>query len=160
MARYKPGRRTARRDDRSPSRVRLAVELLEDRTLFSASPYLPPSHLLYNPSGLLSDPAPGEPLDIALTYLNQHAADLGLTPADLRDAIVTDQYTDTDTGNTHIYLRQSFNNLEVAYADIGIHLNSQGAVYSVAGGFVPGLNSTVSPATANFTGAIAHNTPL
>src|SRR5262245_52314740 len=104
-----------------PPKVRLLAELLEDRTLlssgqglvqFDGTPYLPPTHMLLNPSGLLSGPTEGQPLDIALGYLNAHAADLGLTPADLQSPEVTNQYTDADTSITHIYLRQTVNDLE------------------------------------------------
>ncbi len=126
---------------RRQARPRLYVELLEDRSLLSGSPYLPPSHMLSNPNGLLTGPTQGDPLDIAVNYLGTNASAFGLAPADLREAIVTDRYTDADTGITHIYLRQSFNGLEVANANIGVHLNAQGQVISAGGGFVSGLSN-------------------
>src|SRR5215470_1476036 len=109
----------------SARRFRPFVENLEARVVLTA-PYLPPSHMLVNPTGLLTGPAQGQPLDIALDYLDAHAADFGLTAADLTDPAVTDQYTDSDTGITHIYLRQRVNGLEVAYADLDVSLTSAG----------------------------------
>src|SRR5262249_19236415 len=65
--------------------------------------------------------------------------DFGLTPADLNDPVVTSQYTDDDTGITHLYLRQRVNGLEVAYADLDVSLTAQGEVIAAGGGFVAGL---------------------
>src|SRR5258707_9756348 len=90
-------------------RARLLLEILEDRTLLNGDPYLPPVYMLTNPTGLLSGPAAGQPLDIARTYLSDHAADFGLSPDDLSDSVVTSQYSDDDTGITHVYLRQRVN---------------------------------------------------
>jgi hypothetical protein len=122
------------------------LETLEARNLLNASPYLPPSYLLTNPTGLLSGPADGQPLDVALGFLNDHAADLGLTPADLSNPIVTSQYTDADSGTTHIYLRQQVNGLEVQYADLAVSLDAQNEVIAAGGGFVPGLAAQLTGA--------------
>src|SRR5262249_46191991 len=97
-----------------------------------------------NPTGLLSGPAEGQPLDIARHYLTDHAAGFGLSPGDLTDSVVTSQYTDDDTGITHVYLRQRVNGLEVQYADIDVSLTSHGAVIAAGGGYVPGLTSKLT----------------
>ena len=53
--------------------------------------------------------------------------------------IVTDQYTDDDTGLTHIYLRQRANGLPVDNTSININIAAT-VEYSVsAAAFVPGL---------------------
>jgi extracellular elastinolytic metalloproteinase len=121
-----------------PEFTRLFVEPLESRDVFSAT-YLPPSHMLVNPTGLLTPPQAGDPLDIALSYVVAHAADLGLSPDDVADPLVTSRYTDADTGITHVYLRQQVNGLEVAYADLAVGVDARGEVISAGGGFVPGL---------------------
>src|SRR5262245_35398969 len=138
-----------------PRRVRarslaLLLERLEDRTLLSGTPYLPPTYMLINRAGLLSGPAQGQPLDIAMSYLTAHAASLGMTPADLQNPVVTDQYRDPDTGITHIYLRQTVDDLEVQYAELNIHLTAGGEVIAAGGGFVPALSSWLAahPASA------------
>jgi extracellular elastinolytic metalloproteinase len=120
-------------------RGRPLLEVLEDRTLLSGDPYLPPSVMLTNPTGLLSGPAPGQPLDVARQFLVAHAADFGLRPSDLNDPVVTAQYADADTGLTHVYLRQRVNGLEVQYADMDVTLTAQNEVVAAGGGFVPGL---------------------
>src|SRR5688572_10166415 len=74
--------------------ARAAFEALEVRALLSAGitdehghtaeiVHLPPQYSLLNPDGCLSAPAPGKPLDVALRYLADHAAEWGATPADL-----------------------------------------------------------------------------
>src|SRR5262249_15251398 len=110
--------------------------------------------MLVNPTGLLSEPAPGQPLDIALNYLTAHSSDFGLTPPDLTDPVVTSQYTDDDTGITHLYLRQRVNGLEVAYADIVVSLTAQGEVVAAGGGFVAGLADKVPIVISPPIGAI------
>ena len=93
--------------------VRSIVELLEGRVLLnaqvvpaSASTYLPPEVSLIQPGSLLSGPTQGVPLDVAKDYLLANASTLGLSPRDITQALVTDQYTDTATDVTHIYLRR------------------------------------------------------
>jgi hypothetical protein len=63
-------------------------------------------------------------------------------------AQVTDQYTDPDTGTTHIYLRQVHNGLEVANANLNINLTSDNRVINVGSGFVPGLTGRVDASIA------------
>src|SRR5436190_20314913 len=124
MRRSRSSQRPHRVKNTPDFKARLSVEVLEERTLLNGDPYLPPSYLLTNPTGLLSGPAEGQPLDIARTYLTDHAADFGLAPDDLSDSAVTSQYTDDDTGITHVYLRQHVHGLEGQYADIGVSLTS------------------------------------
>lgn len=103
------------------------------------SNWLPPQHRLADWRGFLSDPAAGDPLDIALAFLNAHAQDLGLTSADLAGAVVTDRYADADTGTTHMYLGQTVNGLRVADVAININVTADGRVINVGSDFVPGL---------------------
>src|SRR5438477_13132468 len=69
--------------------------------------YQPPDYTLENLRGFLSGPKDGDKLSVARTFLAAHANELHVTPDDLAGAIVTDQYTDADTGITHIYMRQT-----------------------------------------------------
>jgi len=121
---------------------------LEDRTLPSVSTYLPPSFFFVNQNIAAVDPnlRSQSPMDRALTYLNLHAADFGLTTADLADAIVSSQYTDGDSGTTHIYLQQSVNGLEVAGACLNISVLANGTIFTAGGGFVIGLQSRLASA--------------
>src|SRR5262245_40188269 len=109
-ARPAAGRRAAR-----PAQPRCLphLERLEDRSLPSGADalanYVPPRQSLWQPGGYLTGPSPDSPLAIAQNYLAAHAGELGLSPADVAGARVTDQYTDRDSGVTHLYLRQTFN---------------------------------------------------
>jgi extracellular elastinolytic metalloproteinase len=131
-------RATRERQCRAQRFRRLFVENLEIRWVLNAA-YLPPTQFLFSQSGPLTPPAEGAPLDIALSYLQAHAGDLGLAENDLRDPLVTDDYTDADTGLTHIYLRQRVNDLEVDSANFNITVDASGEIVTVGGGFVRGL---------------------
>src|SRR5262245_31056207 len=115
-------------------RARPWLEILEDRTLLSAPAYLPPSYMLSNPEGLLSNPTPGSVVNLSLDFLRDHAGSFQLQPADLIDAEITDSYTDVDTGISHVYLRQRVNGLEVEFADLSVHVNARGQVIAASGG--------------------------
>jgi hypothetical protein len=142
---------------RSARRFRpLLHEALEIRNLLTANPlYLPPQFHLFEQGGYLTPPASGDPLAIALDYLNSHAGDLGLMPSDLRDVKVTSAYVSAGTGVTNIYLRQTVSGLEVMYADLGIHVTPQGEVINVGGGFVPGLNAQLDADLLSLTPTIS-----
>ena len=126
----------------------LRLELMEERTLLSIAaptlPVLPPQHEAENLGGYLTGPSAEDPLAIAKEYLTLHASQLGLTAADVSHAVVTDRYQDSDTGVTHIYLRQEYRGLEVSNADFAINVTADGRLINVAGGFVPGLSDTPS----------------
>jgi len=87
---------------------------------------------------------PQSTLDLALSFLNENAVTLGLGNNDLLDPYVTSQYSDSDTGISHIYLRQKVNGLQVADADFGIGIAADGAVISAGGGFVRDLSATLA----------------
>ena len=124
---------------------RLLHEALEVRTVLDAAPFeLPPQYYLTNPDGFLTGPADGDPLDIARSYLVAHAPDLGLSAADLEGMKVTDRYVSDQTQATHLYLRQVVAGLEVAQADLSVHVAPAGQIISVGGGFVPGLTELVA----------------
>ena len=143
------------RTRRSSARRYPVLDRLEERVLLhggspadSLAAYLPPRHDLVQRGGFLTAPAPGDARQVALGYLAGHAAALGLTPADVSQAVITDQYTDQDTGTTHIYLRQTYNSLEVANANMNINLTSDNRVINVGGGFAPGLTGRADASIA------------
>ena len=55
-----------------------------------------------NRSAFLTGPASGDPLDIALTYLAQTAAEWGVDSADIADLLITDHYTSQHNGVTYL----------------------------------------------------------
>lgn len=56
------------------------------------------------------------------------APQFGLSAADVRDFIITSQYTDQTTGITHIYLRQVVQGKEIYDANSSLHINREGKV--------------------------------
>src|SRR5438128_1537022 len=128
---------TFRKKDR-PAKLRL--KHLEDR-ITPAANFLPPTFTLTNVNALTAVGSSRDvaPLTVALNYLNAHASEIGLSAGDIVNPIVTNQYTDVDSGMTHIYLRQQVNGLAVAYADLNVSVLANGEVYTVAGGFVNDL---------------------
>src|SRR5262245_33791500 len=82
---------------------RLAIVRLEDRIQPSAY-YTPPTNFQMNPDydKVVGRIGSEQPVDIALAYLNQHAAEFGATATDLANAKVTRNYTDAESGTTYI----------------------------------------------------------
>jgi extracellular elastinolytic metalloproteinase len=159
----------ARKNLRSQFCKRLVFEVLEPRRVFSADSYFPPSKMLVNGVNFESTPSTETPINAAYQFLHHNADKFGLTPNDLQHSIVTDHYTDADTGITHIYLRQEFQGLEVAYANIGIHLLASGEVISASSSFIPGLNGfessisihpDITPVSGAIAASVAFNIPL
>lgn len=145
------------------SAVRAVAERLEPRWVISASPtaaaehddhdhenpyevpaYLPAQTSLFRQDGFLSAGASGKPLVVARQFLRERAADFGVSAADIARSVVTDQYTDADTGVTHIYLRQKFGGLEIANANLSVHLTRDNRVLMAGGGFIGGLDTVLS----------------
>ncbi len=112
--------------------------------------YQPATHSLWNQHGWLTSPSRAEPQAVALDYVKNHAAELGLLPNDVETPFITDSYTDEPGGMTHVYLQQEFKDLPVANANLTVNVTGEGRVFSVAGGFVRGLgdlekSTAVSP---------------
>ncbi len=145
----------------------LRIEALEQRTLLSvtglsdlAENYIPPAYNLFELGGYLSESSNGEPLDIAMAYLTSHADSLGISSQDVLNSIITDQYTDSDTGLTHIYLRQEFNGLEVVNANMNVNITADGRVLNVGSTFVNGLSAREDSSITVFTPALAASDAL
>jgi extracellular elastinolytic metalloproteinase len=71
-------------------------------------------------------------------YTNQ-ATQFGLKASDVENFVVTDQYTDSKTGITHVYLRQVVNGIEVFNANSSLHFKGEQLI-SIQNGFV--VNAT------------------
>lgn len=143
----------------SSAAQRAAAEMTGAR-LDLPAPQLPRQVQLLYPDGKRAKGAPAgaAPLQIALEHLRRNAKKLGLTAADVADPLVTDQYTDSDTGITHIYLRQRYKGTEVANADLSVHVLRDGTVLSTAGGFVPDFAGKLAASLAR-TPSLERATP-
>ncbi|MBK8433366.1 MAG: M36 family metallopeptidase [Chloroflexi bacterium] len=77
------------------------------------------------------------PLQIVLNHLEQNRAQYGLVAADLSDYVLTDKYQSTDTGVTHLYLRQRINGIEVWTGNLSAHVLPDGSILALHSAFVP-----------------------
>jgi extracellular elastinolytic metalloproteinase len=91
----------------------------------------------------VSGPRAGSGQQIALDHVRSHARALGLRAADVADIVVTDDYTDSHTGVTHVYLRQRFGGIEVVDANINVNVARDGSIISLHSSFVRELASKV-----------------
>jgi hypothetical protein len=62
--------------------------------------------------------------------------EFSLSPADLQNFVITDQYTDQHNGVTHIYLRQVVNGIEIFNANSSLHISKNGQLISLENAFV------------------------
>ncbi len=81
----------------------------------------------------------------ALSYLESHRGDLGLTAQDLEEASVIDRVVSRHTGALHLYLKQRYNGIEVHNAILNITLTRDGVVAHIGNRFVPDVASAVVP---------------
>jgi len=89
----------------------------------------------------LTGPQPGEPLELALAYLHDHRAELGLTDDDLAEVVVEDRYQTRHNGVTHLYLRQRLGGIEVWNGDVNVNVAADGSIVNLGSSFVPDLAS-------------------
>lgn len=121
---------------------RTPVEQLETRQLLAAAitevvnPWLPRGAFVSQSGGYLTHSNKLSPVDVALTYLQSNSSAMGLTATDIAKPIVTDNYTDADTGLTHLYLRQSFNGLPIINSNLNFNIARNGRILSLGGAFV------------------------
>jgi extracellular elastinolytic metalloproteinase len=98
-------------------------------------------------NGYLSPQASGEPMAIALDFVQKHLTSLGLTRRDIEGTEVTDSVFSAVTGATHIYLRQRHEGIPVYNAQLHINVNRDGRVISVNNSFLPDLAASVKGLT-------------
>ena len=84
------------------------------------------------------------PVDVALSYVDANAADLGVTRADVADLFVTSSYRSSHNGVTHVNLNQRFQGLEVFGGHATVNVAAGGKVVFAAGSFVNGLRAATS----------------
>ena len=89
--------------------------------------------------GYLTGPASGDPLEIALAYLETHRAELGLSGSDLGDVVVAHRYVSKHNGVTHIYLQQRLNGIDVVNAIFNINVAREGQILNFGNRLVANL---------------------
>lgn len=88
---------------------------------------------------------------IARAHVRAHAADLGVTPADLDEVIVTSDTLSKHTGVTHVYLRQQHRGIDVWGAELTVNIGRDGRVVSHAGRFIARLAAGVNRTSPKLT---------
>jgi len=112
------------------------------------------SNVPSEPAGptFLTGPADGDPLDIALAYLNEHRSDYGLKSSDLAGIIVTDRYYSAHTQVTHLYLRQSYQGIQLFDGNINVNVTADGRIVNMGvnfeGDLAAKIESTIPTLTA------------
>lgn len=125
---------------------------LERRTLLSAAispvvaPWQPVADFQMRAGSNLSHATSSDPPSLAMLYLTTNASGLGLSKSDVASATVPDQETDSDTGVTHIYLRQTFNRLPIINSNLNVNVAHNGRILSLGGSFIP-MGSIFRPGT-------------
>jgi hypothetical protein len=88
----------------------------------------------------------GSPTQIALDHLRGNAQAFGLRAADVAGIAVTDRYTDSYNGVTHVYLRQQYRGIEVVGANANYNIARNGSIISFNQSFVRDLSAKVQGA--------------
>ena len=102
---------------------------------------LPDRHHLFRFNDYLTEASTENPQQIAMGFLRDNAAELGLTSQDFDHLAVTNAFVDDATGTSHFYFRQVFRGLQVRNSDLNVNVNRDGRVINVGGGFLPGLSA-------------------
>ncbi|MCB0695314.1 MAG: T9SS-dependent M36 family metallopeptidase [Lewinellaceae bacterium] len=97
--------------------------------------------ILLVPVGLLAQQQTN--LDIALRYLESQSKEWGLTPADLSDLAVNNEYQTVTNGVTHLYLIQRHQGIEVYNALANLNIQN-GKVIFAGNRLVPNLANKVN----------------
>ena len=95
--------------------------------------------LLAAAPGSLSAQSSADALDVALTYVDKNAAQLGVTSADVADLFVTSNYRSSHNNVTHVNLNQRYQDLEVFGGHVTVNVAADGHVVFAGGSLVKGL---------------------
>lgn len=93
--------------------------------------------------GYLTDKAGGTPMALAMSFVRDNLASLGLEATDLQGYAVTDVVYSKITGATHVYLQQQYRGIPVYNAQLHINVNRDGRIISVNNSFLPGIARAV-----------------
>jgi extracellular elastinolytic metalloproteinase len=89
-------------------------------------------------------PAAPDAARAALSHVQTHKKELGVTGADLRDIAVSDTVVSRHTGVTHVYLQQRHRGIDVWNAIITVNVAADGSVISAGGDFVENIASVAA----------------
>lgn len=95
------------------------------------------------------------PVQIALNHLQNRASSYELTPQDVADMIVTDNYTSRLNGVSHIYLRQAYRGIGIFQANVNVNISPEGRVISMGVACLPDISRRVNTTTPTLSAADA-----
>lgn len=100
---------------------------------------------LGNRVGYLTGPNPGgDTKAVALGFVRENLALLGLAPEDLAEYEVTDDVPSRASGVRHLYLRQMHQGLPVYNGQLHINIDRDGSILSINNQFLPRLAQSVN----------------
>ncbi len=82
-------------------------------------------------------------MTLAMNFVRNNVAALGLEAGDLQGYAVTDVVHSKVTGATHIYLQQRYRGIPVYNAQLHVNVNRDGRIISVNNSFLPGIARAV-----------------
>ncbi|MBW2363397.1 MAG: M36 family metallopeptidase, partial [Deltaproteobacteria bacterium] len=112
------------------------------------------SHAFARRPDFLTQPSANEPGAVARTHLEASRAQLGLSRADITQALER-RYTSARSGTTHLHLRQRVHGLEVVGGDLGVAVDREGRVFGRWNRFVRDSASRVNATTPQLSAAAA-----
>jgi uncharacterized repeat protein (TIGR01451 family) len=95
------------------------------------------------------------PRETALRFLQENPVKFGLTKQDVADVRVTDEYPTKHNGVTHVWVQQQHLGIPVFNGLFGLHVKSDGSVFTVGHRFVPELASKVNTSLPSLSAAKA-----
>ena len=90
-------------------------------------------------------------------YYLAKQSEFNLSPNDLSDFIITDQYTDQHNGVTHVYLRQRVNGIEIFDANSNMHFDRNGKLITLNHLFISNVKQKAESPTPNISAQSALN---
>jgi len=99
----------------------------------------------------LTGPKNGDPLDIALAYIDEQKSANKLTEEDIKNSIITDHYASRHNGVTHVYLCQQQGGIDVINARMNINIAEDGSVINMGSSFVSDLASNINTTEPKLT---------
>ena len=102
--------------------------------------FLPNRHSFWSANELLTAPSTDDDVDIVIDFFMSELRDAAYARDDLLGHIITDQYTSQHTDVTHLYLRQTYDGLEIADANASANLTALGELINAFIRFIPGVH--------------------
>lgn len=90
-------------------------------------------------------------LDKGMRFVEENAQKWGLQKSDYANSMVSDMYTNINTGITYIYLIQSHNGIPIHNAITPIIIDTKGKVHLIKHGYIPNAKEMISSTKSSLT---------